>query len=209
MIVHNVTQGSDEWMALRCTIPTASEFGKIITPAKGDLSSQATAYRHLLLACWLKGGPVDEFLSYWMERGTEMEPEARDAYGLQTGNDVEQVGFITRDDGMVGCSPDGLVGEPGCVEFKCPAPHTHVGYLLKGTLPTQYKPQVQGQLLIAERDWCDFMSYHPDMPPVRIRVNRDEAYIGKLETAMDKFVTQLLEGREQLRQKGMGPREES
>lgn len=208
MIVHDVIQGSDEWFKLHCMIPTASGFDKIITPAEGKPSSQATAYKHHLLACWIIGGPPEEFSNFWTDRGTETEPEARDAYGLQTGNDVEQVGFITRDDGMVGCSPDGLVGEPGCVEFKCPAPHTHVGYLLKGTLPTQYKPQVQGQLLIAKRDWCDFMSYHPDMPPVRIRVHRDEAYIGKLETALDKFVTQLLEGREQLRQKGMGPREE-
>jgi putative phage-type endonuclease len=208
MIVHDVEQGSEEWLRLRCTIPTASEFGKIITPAKGELSKQADSYRNILLASWVTGRPVDEFLSHWMERGQEMEPEACAWYEFQEDQDAQSVGFITRDDGMVGASPDRMVGDSGLLEVKCPSAHVHLGYLLKNTLPTQYKPQTQGQLLVTEREWVDFLSYHPDLPPVLIRVHRDEAYIEKLRSALDKFVDGLIAAREKLAQRGIGPQQE-
>lgn len=204
MIVHDVEQGTPEWLALRCGVPTASNFGKIVT-ATGKASTQADGYMHTLLAEWITGKPGGMEPTPWMGRGTEMEPEARTWYEMETDADVDQVGFITRDDGLVGCSPDGLISNPGLLEIKCPSPGVHVEYLLSGDLPAKYRPQVQGQMLIAERDWCDFVSYHPDMMPLRVRVERDDGYIKTMSALLDRFVDRTLEKREKLIQRGIEP----
>lgn len=198
MIVHNMGQYSPEWWAARLGIPTASRFDEILTPT-GKLSTQADKYMMELLAEWLSGGPNPQFETEWMRRGTELEPEARKYYAFATDAEIVQVGFITRDDGMVGASPDALVNSDGLSEIKCPAPHTHVGYLLGAKLATQYIPQVQGQLWIAEREWCDWISYHPTMPPCIVRVNRDDGYIKALASAVDEFLGKMLAKRELLR----------
>ena len=197
MIVHDVEQGTDEWLALRCGIPTASMFDKIITPT-GKASTSSGGYMNTLLAEWLTGKPGGMEPTAWMQRGTEMEPEARAWYEMETDADVSTVGFLTRDDGLIGCSPDGLIGNSGLLEIKCPSPGVHVEYLLSGKIPDKYWPQVQGQLWIAERDWCDFISYNPDMQPLRIRVERDEKYIKTMTGLLDAFLAQMLEKREAL-----------
>jgi len=189
MIVLNCEQRSEDWYRARLGIPTASCFDKLITPT-GKLSTQAEGYANLLIAEQVTGKIYDEFLSEWVERGAALEPEARAFYEMETGLTVQEVGLILRDDRRVGCSPDGLAGE-GLLEIKCPAPHTHIGYLLSEELPAAYRPQVQGQLLVTGKPWVDFLSYHPDMPPALIRVERDEAYIGKLAEALDNLLTLL------------------
>ena len=204
MIIHDALQGSDEWIALRSSIPTASEFGKVITP-DGKPSKQVDAYANSLVAGWLVGSKDSLEPTPWMNRGVALEPEARAFYEMDAGVDVVEVGLITRDDGWVGCSPDGLVGGDGLLEIKVPSPAVHVEYLLNAELPGKYKPQVQGQLLIAERDWCDFLSYHPDMPPVRIRVERDEAFIRALSARLDALVEAIQDKRERLTQRGIEP----
>ena len=204
MIIHDVPQGSDCWFSLRLGRPTASSFDKIITPT-GKASTQADAYANMLVAEWLTGQPGGMEPNAWMQRGTDMEPEARSFYEMDADAEVEQVGFLTRDDGWVGCSPDGLVGGDGLLEIKCPSPAVHVEYLLNAEIPGKYKPQVQGQLLIAERDWCDFLSYHPDMPPVRIRVERDEAFIKALSGRLDALVEAIQDKRERLTKRGIEP----
>ena len=208
MIVHDCEQRSDAWFLLRLGIPTASNFDKILTPG-GKASTQAEAYMHTLLAEILTGQQGGMESNAWMQRGTELEPEGRGFYELTTGNDVHEVGFITLDDGSAGCSPDGLIGDPGMLEMKVPAPHTHVGYLLSGELPSGYKPQVQGQLWIAEREWCDFLSYSPLMPPVLIRVQRDEKFIKALASAMAKFTETMAAKREDLASRGILNKQES
>jgi dihydrofolate reductase len=102
-------------------------------------------------------------------------------YELETDHEVTEVGFCMHDTLRCGVSPDGLIGDDGGIEIKCPKPSTHVKYLRKGTLPSEYKAQVMGCLWITGRQWWDFMSYHPQMPNLLIRVHRDDEYINQLE----------------------------
>lgn len=205
MKVHDLEQGTAEWHAVRLEIPTASEFSNIVTPL-GKPSKSQERYRNILLAEWMTGKPGGwDGDSVWGIRGKELEPEARDFYEFDTDQTVETVGFVTRDDGMAGASPDGLVGDFGLFEAKCPAPHTHVAYMLKGKLDQSHMPQIQGQLLICGRDWCDIVAYNPDLPPITIRVERDEKFLKTLSEQLDRFIESLLEKREQLRQQGVTP----
>lgn len=203
VIVTDIQQGTPEWRAARAGIATASEFAKLLT-STGKPSTQATTYMHKLLADWLIGEPSGPEATDWMLRGIEMEAEARAWYEMQTDADVQQVGIVYRDESrMVACSPDGLVGDEGGVEIKCPAPHTHVGYLLAGKLPSDYVGQVQGSMYVTGRAWWHFVSYHPDIDPLLIRVERDEAYIESLDKAVRAFVARLLEAREELTRRGV------
>jgi len=201
--VRDIEQGTDEWRALRLGIATASRFDSIITPAKGELSKQADGYARELLAEWLSGQAAETYQSAWMARGNDMEPEARDYYAFERETVVERVGFVYADDSrMYGCSPDGLIGDDGLLEMKNPKPSTHIGYLLNGGLPLDYRPQVQGSLLVTGRAWCDFLSYCPGLPPLLLRVTRDEDYIGKMRAALAAFVQSIHEGRQALIAKG-------
>jgi hypothetical protein len=201
MILHHIEQGSPEWIAVRLGIPTASEFHRIVTPG-GKLSSQADDYAHRLIAERLLNRQLDslEHLE-WVSRGKEMEPEAVAAYEFSTNIATGSIGFITTDDGLIGCSPDRLAGENGLLEIKCPAPNTHIGYLLAGP-GDKYKPQVQGQLYVSEREFVDLWSYHPEMPPIRIRTERDDAYIELLATALRQFNERLAMMMETVRARG-------
>jgi len=210
MIVHNVEQNSDAWVKCRLGIPTASAFDRILTPT-GKASTQAEAYSNELLAEYLTSQPrgYEEGAGFQgnahTERGHQLEAEARAFAELERGYKVETVGFVTTDEGLIGCSPDGLVGDEGLLEIKCPAPWTHVEYLLGAKVPTKYYPQVQGQMYVAERQWCDFISYHPLLPPVLLRVERDEEYIAKLTTALTDFNAKLEAKRAVLAIRGIRP----
>lgn len=180
-------QGSPEWLAARLGIPSASMFAKIVT-TKGAWSTSADSYINQLVAERLTGEREEVFQSHHMIRGTELEPDARDLYSLMTDSEVTEVGFCLHDTLAAGCSPDGLIGEDGGLEIKCPAPSTHVEYLRGGVLPSKYKQQVMGCLWITGREWWDFVSYHPTMKPLIVRVERDEEYIAALENCVTKAV---------------------
>ena len=180
-------QGSPEWLAARLGIPSASMFAKIVT-TKGIWSASADAYINQLVAERLTGEREEVFQSHHMLRGTELEPDARDLYSLMSDAEVTEVGFCLHDTLSAGCSPDGLIGEDGGLEIKCPAPSTHVEYLRGGVLPSKYKQQVMGCLWITGREWWDFVSYHPTMKPLIVRVERDEEYIAALEKCVTKAV---------------------
>lgn len=180
-------QGSPEWLAARLGIPSASMFAKIVT-TKGAWSTSADSYINQLVAERLTGEREEVFQSHHMIRGTELEPDARDLYSLMTDSEVTEVGFCLHDTLAAGCSPDGLIGEDGGLEIKCPAPSTHVEYLRGGVLPSKYKQQVMGCLWITGREWWDFMSYHPTMKPLIVRVERDEEYIAALENCVTQAV---------------------
>jgi hypothetical protein len=186
VILHNVLQGTTEWLSIRAGIPTASQFDKIITP-KGKASTQAEKYLHKLLAERMMGRPVVEHVSYWMGRGNQMEAEAVAYYEGVRDLDTERVGFVTNDERTIGASPDRFVGADGLLEIKVPAEHTHVAYLLTKAVDAEYYPQVQGQLWVTGRQWSDILSYHPEMPPALIRVARDEAFITSLAAAVTSF----------------------
>lgn len=200
MIIDKSEQGTDEWFAARRGIPTASNFSKIITTT-GKASTSAGGYMNELLAEWLADKSfAAELNSEWVARGNELEAEARAFYELKSSADVEEVGLCyLNDQKLVGASPDGLVGEDGLLEIKCPKHSTHVGYLLARKLPSSYIQQVQGQLWVTGRQWCDFVSYHPDFETMIIRIERDESFITALSASIARFNKMMLTLRSQLK----------
>jgi hypothetical protein len=201
MKIHDVIQGTTEWLAVRAGVPTASCFDKILTPG-GKASKSATPYMHKLLAERIMGHPVTEFVGPWAERGNDLEADAALYYEGVRELETTKVGFCTNDAGTIGASPDRLVGQDGLLELKVPAEHTHVAYLLTRAVDAEYYPQVQGQLWIAERQWLDIMSYHPEMPPAIIHVERDEKYIATLSAAVQTFSGELERMAVDLRERG-------
>ena len=200
MIVHDVVQGSKEWFDVRLGMPTASQFDRILTPSKLQYASGASTYINELLAEWMLGEPLDATMTDWMDRGTELEAEAIRYYEFRREVDVQRVGFCTNDAGTVGASPDGLIDPNIGLEIKNRAAKNHVGFLL-GEDPVP-KGQVQGGLWVCERDFWDVLSYNPKLPPVLLRVGRDEKYIKALSDAMDRFLDELEKGKELLTRLG-------
>lgn len=205
MIRFDMQQGSAEWRKARMGVPTASSFHRIITPKTGKPSQQADAYLHELLAELMLGRPLDSPTYPWMARGTEMEEEAANWYEFERDVLAERVGFCTTDDGRFGASPDRLVETDGLVELKCPSPAVHVGYLLypKRGVDAEYRCQVMGQFLVTKREWCDVVSYHPELPKVIVRVERDEPYIALMQEALGEFCARLAEGKAELERRGL------
>lgn len=191
-------QGSEEWMMARLGIPTASSFDKIVTPT-GKPSAQADRYLARLAAEWYLGQPLDEDShgTQFMARGTDMEPEAVGFYEFDTGLDTETVGLCLTDDRRVGASPDRLVGDDGLLEIKCPSAEVQMTYVLGG-VTADYKLQLQGQLWVTGRKWVDLLCYHPTLPRVKARFERDEKFIGILSTEVGAFVVKLEEARARL-----------
>ena len=188
MIILDHEQGSEEWLAARLGKPSASCFSRLIT-ATGKPSSSADGYINELIAERLTGHSKPFFTTPWMERGSELEPEAREAYAFISGNDTLEVGFIVDPTFSYGCSPDALIGSEGGLELKCPAPDTHVGYMRDNQAGVKkYWQQIQGCMWVTGRQWWDFFAYHPEMPHVLVRVERDEKYIAKLAEEVTKAV---------------------
>lgn len=180
-------QLSPLWHNLKLGIPSASNFDRVLTPKTGELSKQSINYAHELIAEIMLGYPVKNLDNmYWIDRGKELEPEAVKLYEFTYELSTEPVGFITTDDGRIGASPDRLVGDNGIMEIKCTSDAIHMGYVLSG-IDEKYKSQIQGQLLVTGRQWCDWWMYHPYLPPARIRTERDEQFIAKLKKALDGF----------------------
>ena len=192
MQIINIEQGTEEWHEKRRGVITGSRFKDVVTPAKGDLSKYSKKYMHELVAERM-GATVEFFSNEHMKRGNDLEDYARTAYEFIKDTKVEEVGFCLDDSKVIGVSPDGLIGEDGGLEIKCPKETTHISYLEDGGLPLIYKPQVQGSMWITGRKWWDFMSYHPDLPPLIIRVQRDEEYIAKMDKGIIEFSKQMLQ----------------
>lgn len=191
MKILNFEQGSEEWFNARLGIPTASRFKDIVTPAKGEKSKSYKNYMYELIAEKLTNQKEDFFKSEWMERGSEIEPLARSSYEFLHDVEVKEVGIILNDAETIGASPDGLIGLDGGLEIKCPKPSTLVKYMLNGNLPLEYKTQVMGSLWISEREWWDFLAFHPNMDLFQLRVHRDEAYIKNMSQHINDFVDEL------------------
>ena len=184
MIIHDCPQGSDEWHALRLSIPTASEGSKMVT-SQGAPSKSMAGYAQKLAADMFAGRDTDAWAgNSYTDRGHEVEPEARMFYEMR-GTPVQQVGFITDDLLMWGCSPDGLVGDDGLLEIKC-LPKQHLKALLyykaNDKAPSDYIVQCQMQILITERKWCDLLYYSPDLPSFVIRQSPNKKIMDELHT---------------------------
>lgn len=177
MKVVDCKQGTVEWYMARRGLPTASQFNRIITPKTGKASSsQLPLICELIADMAMNGAPmgVESYTSRAMQAGIDTEPDARRWYDFETGETVEQVGFCLSDCGRYGASPDGLVGDDGGLELKCPEPRKHIEYLIAGTLPAEYRCQVHGALIVTGRAWWDFMSYATGIQPLIVRVVPDE-----------------------------------
>lgn len=182
-------QGSIEWLALRAGKFTGSRFADLMaTTRSGPSASRANLIVTLALEI-LTGEPEQTYQNDAMRRGTELEPFARGAYEAHTGELVEQVAFVEHQTmPYVGVSPDGLLGSDGLIEIKCPASQAkHLAALRDGSHATEYRCQIQGQLWVTGRQWCDAVSYDPRFPEglqlaIR-RVERDEKAIKDLQDA--------------------------
>lgn len=204
-------QHSVEWMLARSGIPTASEFSQLLTPKfeirTGDMPR--TYLSKKVAEAW-QGGPLPGFNTWDMEQGSILEDQAVPWYELEYGEKVERVGFITTDDGRIGCSPDGLLtGDPirgdGGIEIKCPEMHTHVGYLLAGELPPPYSVQVHGSMYVTGRSWWKFLSYRRHFPPLLLTVHRDKAMQEKIAEALEQFLGRFDRAMERLTELNGGP----
>ncbi len=190
MKIIDCEQGSPEWLHARLGIPTASQFHRIITAAKGELSKSARKYAHELVAETLLGRPLEPVpvISQAMLRGKQLEPMAVRQYEFTNDTETRAVGFVTTDCGRLGCSPDRLiVGARAGLEVKCQLDGNHVATLIDGP-GEDYKQQVQGCLAICEADYWDLYAYHPELPPVTVRTHRDEPYIAKMRAALAEFL---------------------
>jgi len=177
MIIHDCIQNSPEWDKLRAGIPTASAFSNLIT-TKGVLSDSMKDYAITLAAESYRGCPVETWRgNYDTQRGHDLEPSARLEYNLIRNENVARIGFVTNDAQTYGCSPDGLVGDDGMTELKCLLDKAHIKaimyYQQHRKAPMTYFQQVQGQMMICERDWCDLFFFHPGLPCLVVRQHAD------------------------------------
>lgn len=190
-------QRSDEWYKARLGRATASRFGDVLARTRSGYSAQRKNYKAELVVEILTGSHADFYSSAAMQWGTDTEPVARLNYMLATGNQVEETGFWVDDEIGAGASPDGFVGEDGLVEIKCPNTATHLETLERKEVPYQYKAQVQGQMWVTGRKWCDFVSYDPRLPEnaqmIIIHVERDEDYIKNLAEEVEQFMMEVVE----------------
>lgn len=189
-------QRTEEWFAARLGKVTASRVADVMAKTKSGPSASRKNYLAELVAERLTGMQGERFQSAAMQWGTDQEPQARLAYEFLTDNPVEEVGFIDHPTiEMFGASPDGLVGDKGLVEIKCPNTATHIDTLLTGKIDRKYLIQMQAQMACTGRDWCDFMSFDPRLPAdlqtFVQRVDRDDEVIAEIEDEVAAFLTDL------------------
>lgn len=191
MKIIDVAQNSPEWLMARAGRPTASQFHRIITPATLKPSASSVAYMYDLATESLLGGPLETQTSDFMQRGHDLEDEAVLFFEGLVDLDTQKVGLCTTDDGLIGCSPDRLVGDNAGLEVKCPAAATHVMYKHMGVVPTKYRAQIQGSLYVTGLDHWHFVSYNPILEPLHIVVERDPEFMDKFEILIKRFVANL------------------
>jgi len=200
----DLQQGTDEWLIAKLGKVSASRLADVMARTKSGYGASRKNYMAELLVQRLTGEPTEHFVSKDMQWGIEHEDEARAAYEEYSGVFVRQVGFIAHPTiPMAGASPDGLVGEDGLVEIKCPNTATHVDTLTVGAPDTRYFKQMQCQMECTGRGWCDFVSYDPRMPHgldlFVVRVNRDEAFLAEAREEVKRFLAELDEMEAKLR----------
>lgn len=191
-----IIQGSDAWHQLRLGKVTASRVADVVARTKSGPSASRANYMAELIAERLTGQAAEKFTSAAMDWGTEKEADARAAYQFRTDAEVVEVGFVlhpTITDS--GASPDGMVGDDGLVEIKCPNTATHLETLLGQSVPAKYVTQMQWQMACTGRPWCDFVSYDPRLPESMClfvkRVFRDDVRIKELETDVAGFLLEM------------------
>ena len=191
-----VEQGTPEWQALRVGKLTASRVADMLATVKTGESMSRKNLRADLIAERLTGNKTDSYSNAAMSWGVETEPQARVAYEVFSYNFVDQVAFVDHQTIQnFGCSPDGLVGDDGLIEIKCPNTSTHLEYIETRKPPTKYMTQMMSQMAVTGRKWCDFVSFDPRLPDglklLVVRIERDEDAIAKLEAEAIKFLAEV------------------
>ena len=194
--MEHIVQGTPEWFAARLGRVTASRVADILAKTKSGPSASRANYMSQLICERLTGRREEAFTNAAMQWGTEKEPDARAAYQFYRDALVVEVGFVIHPHiQMSGASPDGLVGDVGLVEIKCPNTTAHIEALIGQCVPAKYLPQMQWQMACTGRQWCDFVSFDPRMPEeMRLftqRVERDAAYIADVEIEVSMFLSEL------------------
>ena len=191
-----VEQLSPEWFAQRCGKATASRISDIVAKTKSGYSTSRANYMAQLVVERMTNQVAESYTNAAMEWGIENEGFARAAYESKTGVLVDEVGAIDHPTiPMSAASPDGLVGDGGCLEIKCPITATHISTLLGEEVAKKYYDQMQWQMACTGRSWCDFVSYDPRMPEglqlfVK-RIPRDDKYLAELEEEVIQFLAEV------------------
>lgn len=186
MLVHGPEYGTQEWRESRVGCVTASHFLDVLAGEVGNPAAFGkTAMMYALeILEGSEAGPQDGFTSADMQHGLTYEPFAIEAYSRWSFNKVQPGYFFRKSGTRIGATPDGLVGTKGTLQVKCPKLRNHLATLMEGKMPPSHIPQVQGELWVTGRDWCDFVSYHPDAKPERRlfvqRVVRNDKFIGQV-----------------------------
>lgn len=196
MKIHNdIIQHSDEWFAIRRGKFTASNFAKLFmaktTAGYQDAINQVVFER-------LTGESPESFSNNWMDRGTELEPIAIEQYETSTFNKVHRIGFVEATE-WIGCSPDGFVSDVGMLQVKCPKYSTLITYHLKNEVPKDYMIQIQGELLVCEKEWSDFYVYHPKLKPLLKRIYMDKAMIMDINKNLNEAIEEVQKRIEKIR----------
>lgn len=191
-----IEQRSQEWFEQRLGKVTASRIADLMAKTRSGYGASRANYMAQLICERLTQARTDTFTSAAMQWGTEKEPEAKAAYTFAYDVEVQEAPFVDHPTiAMSGASPDGYVGEEGLTEIKCPNTSTHIDTLISQTIPNKYLLQMQWQMACTGRQWCDFVSYDPRMPPhlqmwVK-RVERDDKLIAEVEAEVVAFLTEV------------------
>lgn len=192
----NAPQGTADWLRDRAGHVTASRFKDVLAKIKSGESASRAKYRLQLVTERLTGMPVEGYKNAAMQWGNDTEAEARMIYEMETGEIVQEVSFIKHPAiEWCGASPDGLIKADGMVEIKCPFESTVHVLTLQDGMPNEHMAQIQGNLWINGRAWCDFISYDPRLPPgLRLhkqRIERDEKFISNLTAEVAQFLAEV------------------
>lgn len=202
IVVEGIDQGSIEWLNLRLGKVTASKMKDVLTNGKGTAPSKTAESYMMDLVCERLTGEIKPmFENDAMAWGTATEPQARAMYELRSGNDVKEIAFVEANE-YLGISPDGFVGDDGLLEIKCPNTKTQLYRALSNNYSKDYKAQIQCQLWVCGREWCDFLSFDPrldvDASYLLERVYRDEDFIQQMKNKTEIFIEKMKETIERL-----------
>ena len=188
-------QRTPEWFAKRLGKVTASRIADLMAKTKTGPGASRANYLAQLVTERLTGTPTEGFQSPAMTWGIEQEAAARDAYSARMGVLVDEVDFVDHPTMQAGASPDGLVGEDGLIEIKCPNTSTMLEYLEDRTIPQKYRLQMQWQLAVTGRDWCDFVAFDPRLPEhlqlLVIREPRNTDLVVEITHEVNRFLAEV------------------
>jgi len=191
-------QRTDDWFAARLGKVTASRIADVVAKTKSGVSASRGNYMAQLIVERMTGKPTESYSNSAMQWGTDTEPLARAAYEMATDYMVDEVGFVEHPRlAMSGASPDGLVGDEGLIEIKCPNTATHIETLISDNIDNKYLLQMQWQMACTGRKWCDFVSFDPRMPEALqikiICVSFHETLVADLESQVEQFLNETQE----------------